>query len=422
MLRAAKVYLAAYGSGGPPDGGRYPPWGSGAGSGARQRTGGRSAGSLFGGGATARPIPFGSSTSPSAQGGFLSSSLPTGWDNHPAGTTPAKSSFLAARASGPGGGSSPMHASQSDPALSATSTAANAQRRSVHFGAQPSAGARSGPGANSWIAHAEHAVQSANTGGGYSNDEAEADGARAYDAAIRKYYPDVKPRGWKRFNFPSANGEEGSADGGDDAGTARGGASSSSAAAVDTRADEEEEEEEEAFSSEMEKCARRCHTRTISPRSANAYKCHGDECKAKKAKTSPRGPGVAAAAVRVPALDAEGSNDRSAAANRAAHFAKNAAKAAYQWSYQCVDSLPPACDGRYCGVTQLQFRSAMSTRSLTAVEIKMVFRGMYSSLSREDGIRKRAKQTVFRDLLRHVWALCTASTGRDGTDRWSLTK
>jgi hypothetical protein len=78
-----------------------------------------------------------------------------------------------------------MHASQSDPALSATSTAAHAPRRSVHFGAQPSAGARSGPGANSWIAHAEHAVQSANTGGGYSNDEAEADGARAYDVDAR---------------------------------------------------------------------------------------------------------------------------------------------------------------------------------------------------------------------------------------------
>ena len=178
MLRAAKVYLAAYGSGGPPDGGRYPPWGSGAGSGARQRTGGGSAGSLFGGGATARPIPFGSSTSPSAQGGFLSSSLPTGWDNHPVGATPAKSSFLAARASGPGGGSSPMHASQSDPALSATGTAANAQRRSVHFGAQPSAGARSGPGANSWIAHAEHAVQSANTGSGMRRSRSEGDFVR----------------------------------------------------------------------------------------------------------------------------------------------------------------------------------------------------------------------------------------------------
>ena len=42
------------------------------------------------------------------------------------------------------------------------------------------------------------------------------------------------------FNFPSADGEDGSADAGDDAGSARGGASSSSAA-VDARAEEEEE-------------------------------------------------------------------------------------------------------------------------------------------------------------------------------------
>ena len=177
--------LAAYGSGGPPDGGGFPPWGarpsagSGGGDGVRQRTGGGSAGNIFGGGAAARPIPFGSSTSPSAQGGFLSSSLPTGWDNHPVGATPAKSSFLAARASGPGGGSAPMHASQSDPALSATSAAASAQRRSVHFGAQPaSGGARSGPGANSWIAHAEHAAQSTNTGSGMRRSRSEGDFVR----------------------------------------------------------------------------------------------------------------------------------------------------------------------------------------------------------------------------------------------------
>jgi hypothetical protein len=59
------------------------------------------------------------------------------------------------------------------------------------------------------------------------------DGAgRAYDAAIRKYYPDEKPRGWKRFNFPSADGDDG-------AGSARG--ASSSSAAVDARVEEEEE-------------------------------------------------------------------------------------------------------------------------------------------------------------------------------------
>ena len=81
----------------------------------------------------------------------------------------------------------------------------------------------------------------------------EDDAGRAYDAAIRKHYPDEQPKGWKRFNFPSADGEEGSADGGDDAGSARGGASSSSAAAVAARA----EEEEDASLSEEEEPARR---------------------------------------------------------------------------------------------------------------------------------------------------------------------
>jgi hypothetical protein len=66
------------------------------------------------------------------------------------------------------------------------------------------------------------------------------DAGRAYDAAIRKHYPDERPKGWKRFNFPSADGEEGNAAGGDDAGSARGGASSSSAT-VDARAEEEDE-------------------------------------------------------------------------------------------------------------------------------------------------------------------------------------
>ena len=32
----------------------------------------------------------------------------------------------------------------------------------------------------------------------------EDDAGRAYDAAIRKHYPDERPRGWTRFNFPSA--------------------------------------------------------------------------------------------------------------------------------------------------------------------------------------------------------------------------
>ena len=92
----------------------------------------------------------------------------------------------------------------------------------------------------------------------------EDDAGRAYDAYIRKHYPDERPQGWKRFNFPSADGEEGSADGGDDAGSARGGASSSSAA-VDARA--EEEEEREASSCDEEERARRRRrsrdTRTI---------------------------------------------------------------------------------------------------------------------------------------------------------------
>ena len=39
--------------------------------------------------------------------------------------------------------------------------------------------------------------------------------ARAYDAAIRKYYPNTQPRGWKRFNFP-AKGEAGHGENKDD--------------------------------------------------------------------------------------------------------------------------------------------------------------------------------------------------------------
>ena len=70
-------------------------------------------------------------------------------------------------------------------------------------------------------------------------DEDEA--GRAYDAAVRKHYPHERPMGWKRFNFPSADGEEGSADGGDDAGSAHGDASSSSSDDVDARAEEEDE-------------------------------------------------------------------------------------------------------------------------------------------------------------------------------------
>jgi hypothetical protein len=78
------------------------------------------------------------------------------------------------------------------------------------------------------------------------------DAGRAYDAAIRKYFPVERPHMWKRFNFPSADGEEGSADGGDDAGSARGGASSS-CTAVAARA----EEEEDASLSEEEEPPRR---------------------------------------------------------------------------------------------------------------------------------------------------------------------
>jgi hypothetical protein len=66
----------------------------------------------------------------------------------------------------------------------------------------------------------------------------EDDAGRAYDTAIRKHYPGERPKGWKRFNFPSADG--------DDAGSARGGASSSSAAV------DEEKKEEEASSPEAE--------------------------------------------------------------------------------------------------------------------------------------------------------------------------
>jgi hypothetical protein len=89
---------------------------------------------------------------------------------------------------------------------------------------------------------------------GYYDDETAA--ARALDAyviankinknlnfpsALRKHYPDVRPKGWTRFNFPSADGEEGSAGDGDEAGSARGGASSSSSDDVDARAEEEDE-------------------------------------------------------------------------------------------------------------------------------------------------------------------------------------
>ena len=75
------------------------------------------------------------------------------------------------------------------------------------------------------------------------------DAVRAYDAAVRKHEPGVRPHGWKRFNFPSADGEEGSTDGG--------GASSSSAVVAARAA-----EEEEASSSREEKRAhRRTHAR-----------------------------------------------------------------------------------------------------------------------------------------------------------------
>jgi hypothetical protein len=82
----------------------------------------------------------------------------------------------------------------------------------------------------------------------------EDDAGRAYDAYIRKHYPDERPKGWKRFNFPSADGKEGSADGGDNAGSARGSASSSAAAVA---AGTEEKEEGGASSSEEEERSRR---------------------------------------------------------------------------------------------------------------------------------------------------------------------
>jgi hypothetical protein len=81
----------------------------------------------------------------------------------------------------------------------------------------------------------------------------EDDAGRAYDAAVRKHYPDARPKGWRRFNFPSADGEEGSADGGDDAGSARGGASSSAA----VEASDEENKDDVRFSSDEEEEERR---------------------------------------------------------------------------------------------------------------------------------------------------------------------
>ena len=88
----------------------------------------------------------------------------------------------------------------------------------------------------------------------------EDDAGRAYDAAIRKFFPDEKPTKWKGYNFTAADGEEGSDDG-DDTRSARG-AASSSAAAIDAS---EEEEEEEASSAEEERPRRRRRPWKTSP-------------------------------------------------------------------------------------------------------------------------------------------------------------
>ena len=92
--------------------------------------------------------------------------------------------------------------------------------------------------------------------GRFVNEDA---AGRAYDAAIRKYYPDEKPHKWKGYNFTADDGEKGSDDG-DDTRSARG-ASSSSAAAID----ESEEEEEEASSAEEERPCRRRRRWKTSP-------------------------------------------------------------------------------------------------------------------------------------------------------------
>jgi hypothetical protein len=60
--------------------------------------------------------------------------------------------------------------------------------------------------AKKWVARIRVDGKSKSQGTFVDEDEA----GRAYDAAVRKHYPHERPMGWKRFNFPSADGEEGS--------------------------------------------------------------------------------------------------------------------------------------------------------------------------------------------------------------------
>ena len=140
----------------------------------------------------------------------------------------------------------------------------NSIGKSLNFPGAPAA-ARHRPGSSrycgvSWNKRrkkwrAEITVNGKSTYLGCFTDEDDA--GRAYDAAIRKYYPDEKPQKWKGYNFTAADGEEGSDDG-DDVGSARG-ASSSSAAAID---ESEEDEDEDASSSSEERSRRRRRWKT----------------------------------------------------------------------------------------------------------------------------------------------------------------
>ena len=72
--------------------------------------------------------------------------------------------------------------------------------------------------------------------GSFADEDA---AGRAYDAAIRKYFPGERPHMWKGFNFPDEDGGEEGSDDGDDVESARG-ASSRGAAADASDVDEED--------------------------------------------------------------------------------------------------------------------------------------------------------------------------------------
>jgi hypothetical protein len=78
-----------------------------------------------------------------------------------------------------------------------------------------------GKGKKNWKAEINFDGKSKSLGTFVDEDDA----GRGYDAAIRKHFPDERPTGWTRFNFPSADCEEGSGDGGDRSVSSYGGTS-----------------------------------------------------------------------------------------------------------------------------------------------------------------------------------------------------